>query len=425
MRAVITSGLLPILALALSVTSATAMAAERVVVPGAGALASAIADAQAGDILRLEPGHYFGPIVIDRPLTLTGGAGAVVDGAGNGTVITVAAPGVTINGLTVTGSGADASTLDAGIKLLKGSEGAIVSNNILKDNLVGIDVHGARDARVRGNSITGRRHHRMNARGNGIYVWNSPGLIVEENDVRYGRDGIFVNTSRKNIFRNNRFRDLRFAVHYMYANDSEVSGNRSTGNHLGYAIMYSKKVRIVGNVSEGDRDHGVMLNYTNDSLVEGNLVRGAEKCTFIYNANRNRLLGNRYEGCGIGVHFTAGSERNQIAGNSFVSNRVQVKYVGSRWIEWSLEGRGNYWSDNAAYDVNGDGIGDTPHRPNDIMDHVLWRQPAAKLLLGSPAVQLVRWSQKAFPALMPGGITDSHPLMRPLPVASRKSEGPS
>ena len=38
--------------------------------------------------------------------------------------------------------------------------------------------------------------------------------------------------------------------------------------------------------------------------------------------------------------------------------------------------------------------------------------PAAKLLLGSPAVQLVRWSQSAFPALLPGGVIDSHPLMR-------------
>ena len=34
------------------------------------------------------------------------------------------------------------------------------------------------------------------------------------------------------------------------------------------------------------------------------------------------------------------------------------------------------------------------------------------MLLGSPAVQLVRWSQSAFPALLPGGVIDSHPLMR-------------
>ncbi len=75
----------------------------------------------------------------------------------------------------------------------------------------------------------------MNARGNGVYVWNSPGAIVEGNDIRFGRDGIFVNTSKNNIFRDNLFRDTRFSVHYMYANDSEVSGNVSIGNDLGYA----------------------------------------------------------------------------------------------------------------------------------------------------------------------------------------------
>ena len=45
------------------------------------------------------------------------------------------------------------------------------------------------------------------------------------------------------------------------------------------------------------------------------------------------------------------------------------------------------------------------------MDHILWSQPATKLLLGSPAVQLVRWSQATFPAILPGGVIDSHPLM--------------
>ena len=38
---------------------------------------------------------------------------------------------------------------------------------------------------------------------------------------------------------------------------------------------------------------------------------------------------------------------------------------------------------------------------------------AAALLTGSPAVQLVRWSQSSFPATLPGGVTDSHALMRP------------
>ena len=81
-------------------------------------------------------------------------------------------------------------------------------------------------------------------------------------------------------------------------------------------------------------------------------------------------------------------------------------------VEWSDAGRGNYWSDHPAFDLDGDGLADGVFRPNDMMDHILWSEPAAKLLLGSPAVQLVRWSQAAFPAILPGGVVDSHPLMR-------------
>ena len=77
-------------------------------------------------------------------------------------------------------------------------------------------------------------------------------------------------------------------------------------------------------------------------------------------------------------------------------------------------GRGNYWSDNPAFDLNGDGIADTAYRPNDVIDQVIWRAPAAKLLLNSPAVQVVRWAQSAFPAIHPGGVLDSAPLMRPV-----------
>ncbi|ODU56889.1 MAG: hypothetical protein ABS99_05430 [Acetobacteraceae bacterium SCN 69-10] len=114
---------------------------------------------------------------------------------------------------------------------------------------------------------------------------------------------------------------------------------------------------------------------------------------------------------------TAGSERNTIGDNAFIGNQNQVKYVGTRNVEWSAAGRGNYWSDNPAFDLNGDGIADTAYRPNDIVDQVVWRYPAAKLLLNSPAVQLVRWAQAEFPNLHPGGVVDSAPLMRP-PVVS-------
>ncbi len=388
--------------------------AAQVQVPaGGGALQTAIAGAAPGDVLILAPGVHDGPVTLDRPITLDGGGKAAIKGPGQGSVVTVTGEDVTVRGLLITGSGNAHQKIDSGVQLTRTARGGLIEGNRLEGNLFGIDIHGARDSIVRDNEVIGRRDRRMNDRGNGIYVWNAPGAVVEGNRIRYGRDGIFANTSKRNVFRGNLFRDLRFAIHYMYTHDSEISDNVSIGNHLGYALMFSDRVTVTGNLSLGDRDHGIMMNYANSSDIVGNLVRGGtEKCTFIYNAHKNLIAENRFEGCQIGIHFTAGSERNAITGNSFVGNRNQVKYVGTRDVEWSLEGRGNYWSDNPGFDLNGDGIGDSPYRPNDLMDHVLWSQPAAALLTGSPAVQLVRWSQSSFPATLPGGVVDSFPLTR-------------
>ena len=99
-------------------------------------------------------------------------------------------------------------------------------------------------------------------------------------------------------------------------------------------------------------------------------------------------------------------------------------YVGTRALDWSVNGRGNYWSDNPAFDLNGDGIADTAYRPNDVVDQVIWRAPAAKLLLNSPAVAVLHWAQATFPAIHPGGVIDSAPLMHPLrPQAVDRLEG--
>ena len=386
--------------------------AERVTIaPGEGALAAALAAVGKGDEIILSPGRYDGPVMIGKTLTLTGQTGAVIDAQGAGSVVLVDAPNVTVRGLHLTGSGRVHEPIDAGVKLTRKARGARVLDNVLTNNLVGIDIHGARDAVVKNNRIEGLRLARMNDRGNGIYVWNAPGAEVIGNEVRYGRDGIFSNVSKRNVFRGNLFRDLRFAVHYMYTNDSVMEDNASIGNHLGFALRDADRIVARNNISINDRDHGVMLNYTNQSDIFANFVTGGtEKCAFVYNSHRNIIAENSFVGCEIGVHFTAGSERNTITGNAFVGNRTQVKYVGTSDVEWSHEGRGNYWSDHPAFDLDGHARADSAYRPNDLMDHILWSQPAAKLLLGSPAVQLVRWSQSQFPAARTGGVVDSHPL---------------
>lgn len=406
--------------------------------------------ASPGDVIILARGEHRGPITIDKTLTLEGEAGAVVVGSAKGSVITVTAPHSIIRGLEISGSGRDLYEMDSGVFLAQTATGARVEENAIIGNLVGVYVHGAEDSLAKGNRIVGLQKGRTSEAGDGVSVWNAPGAKIIDNDISFGRDGIFTKTSKRNVFSGNELRNLRFGIHYMYTNDSEISGNVSVGNSVGYAIMFSAGLRIVGNVSDGDRDHGLLLNYANGSEITGNKVRGQllpaerwtgagsvggthgvptegktsapaqgtmrlgpEKCVFIYNANRNRFTDNRFEGCAIGIHFTAGSEGNAMTGNAFIRNRNQVKYVGTRYLDWSFEGRGNYWSDNPAFDLNGDGIGDNPYRPNDLADRVLWTAPQAKVLMNSPAVQVIRWAQSQFPALLPGGVVDSRPLMAP------------
>lgn len=408
LRHSVRAGLFFILSWGLPVGAATLTVDARV-----DALQSEIATAVPGDVVQLLPGVHKGPLRIGHSLILEGQAGAVVDGGGKGRVITIDAPDVVVRGLIIRGSGDSLATEDGAIFITKKGDRALVEKNRLEGNLIGVNLKGPEDAVVRDNHIEGSQIPRVNDRGNGVQLWNTPGSVVEGNDIRYGRDGIFVTTSHDNAFRNNRFEQLRFAVHYMYTHDSEVSGNVSRGNHVGFALMYSDRLVVNNNYSLGDRDRGLFLNYVNYSTLDGNLIKGAEKCVFIYNANMNSLEGNRFEDCQIGIHFTGGSEQNRIDNNAFIENRSQVKYVGSRHIEWSEHGRGNYWSDHVAYDIDGDGIADRAYRPNDLADQVMWRRPLAKLLLNSPAVQVLRWAQSAFPTIFPGGVTDSAPLMAP------------
>ncbi len=438
------------MAVVLAAIPTCATAAEVQLVPSDGPRLQQVLDASSdGDTIRLAPGIYRGPITIRKQVVLEGlpQKTAILTGSLKGSVITVDAPNAVVRGLVVKGSGTDLAALDSGVFVSQSAKGAVVEDNEITGNLNGVYLHGAPHSIARRNRIVGYTAGRMSEAGNGVSLWNAPGAQIVDNDISFGKDGVSTNASKRNLFKGNRFHDLRFAVHYMYTNDSVISGNTSVGNLVGYAIMFSSHLTIMNNVSDGDRDHGLLLNFANGSTIKHNKVvghlqpsdrwvlggtradmsdmpasepssppneemqLGPEKCVFIYNANRNVLEENLFQNCAIGIHFTAGSEGNDITGNAFVGNRSQVKYVGSRYLDWSKKGRGNYWSDNPSFDLNGDGLADSPYRPNDIVDNVLWTAPQAKVLTTSPAVQIIRWAQSQFPSLLPGGVIDSKPLM--------------
>ncbi len=384
---------------------------------------------------QLPPGEYVGQFVIDRPLQLRCAPGAILDGGGQGSVLSIQAPGVSVEGCLLRNGGRDLTRLDAAVFLAPQARGAVIRGNRLRVAGSGIWVDRTADVVIEGNDIEGDPDLRSQDRGNAIHLYAVRGARVIGNHARHARDGIYIDTSNGNHLEGNLLEDLRYGVHYMFSNDNAVIGNTTRRTRTGYALMQSRKLTVIGNRSEQDENYGILMNYITYSTLRDNrvsdvrsgstgdaMIAGAEgKALFIYNSLFNLIEGNRLEHSALGIHLTAGSEDNRIAGNAFVGNRQQVKYIPNRTQEWSHDGRGNYWSDYLGWDRNDDGLGDIPYEPNDNVDRLLWLYPQVRLLMNSPGIEMLRWVQRAFPVIAAPGVRDGHPLMRP-PAQSPISE---
>lgn len=420
----------------LSLLLATAAGGERI------PLAVQVAHARTGEVIRVGPGVHHVNLRITRPLTLVGSPGAVLDGGGKGDVIRIAASGVSVRALTIRGSGTNLTDMNAGIYVEQSARDVTLSGNTLEEVLFGIYLDGPDRVRVLHNRISGITSLRRQDRGDGIHLWNDTGVEVRDNDIAHTRDGIYISVSPHNRILGNRIHDVRYGVHWMYSNDDVAADNTTHHTMAGYALMQSRNLQVRNNRSRGDTTYGMLLNYVTYSQLVGNRISyvtgergsgggpvpGSEgKGLFVYNSEYNVFRGNTIEDCPIGIHFTAGSDENRIYGNAFVYNRIQVKYVQNSRQEWSFEGEGNYWSDYLGWDLDGNGRGDTPYRPNDGIDILLWKYPGARLLMNSPAILALRYVQRAFPVVLPPTVEDSHPLMKPprtlLAEATRDAHG--
>lgn len=382
----------------------------------------------------LEPGASFelpaeqlSPLVIRvADVSVSCQAGTVIDGGGQGNAVEIQAERVTLSGCEVRNWGGDLNELDAGIFVGREAKGAVVENNRLQGPAFGIWLDATPDVTVRDNRIRGDASIRSQDRGNGIHLFNTTGALIEGNDISQTRDAIYIETANNNTIRGNEMSDLRYGIHYMYSMNNLLEGNVTRRTRTGYALMQSKRLRVLNNRSVNDANYGILMNFITQSEVRGNVVNGVSqgrsagvaidgaegKAVFIYNSLYNTFEGNVFADSDIGIHLTAGSEDNEVFGNAFVNNQRQVKYVATRTQDWSKGDRGNFWSDYLGWDRNQDGVGDVPYEPNDNVDRLLWKYPEARVLMFSPAVDTLRWVQDAFPVVKSAGVVDSHPLMR-------------
>ncbi len=405
-----------------SPTAAGGQAARTLVVAPEGpyvTLAAALEAAQPGDIIEVRGGVHPGPVVVNMPdVTLEGVDWPVIDGGGEGTVVSLAAPGLTLRGFEVRGSGIEPDRNDGGITLL--AEDQVVENNRLADVLVGIFVAQADRAIVRGNTITGKPEFDLGRKGDGIRLWYSREVLVESNHVYATRDVVAWYgeglTLRGNVIENG-----RYSIHLMYCDGALIEDNTFDNNSVGVYTMYSRLVTIQHNLIRGQRGpSGYALGFkdADDIHIEGNVLVDNHAGVYLDSTPFSPdgvgiFTGNILAFNDIGIILLPAVSTNVFTANTFWENDQQVAVQGGGQLG-SNDWTGNYWSDYAGYDAAGDGTGDTPYRAERVFEGLMGREPLLRVLLHSPTVQTIEAAGAAFPLIRPQPkLVDAAPRMTP------------
>lgn len=409
-----------LLALLAALLPSPARAAGHAIMVGPGGdyarLADALAAAPAGATIELLPGVQQGQWTIARPVTLRGRHGAVLDGAGSGTLLTIAAPGVTITGLTIQNSGRSLLNDDAAILIT--ADDARIEGNRLHDIHHAIYVKdGAARVVIRNNTIVGRAELIREDRGNGIHLWDAPDALVELNTVLHVRDGVYVGFAPRSVFRDNVFREVRYGIHFMYADDNLFEHNIFEQAEAGAALMYSSRITLRRNVfahSRSSRAYGLLLQECDEVLAEDNLLLNNSRALFVNVSRDGVFRRNRFVGNDLAVQIYAGAERNRFEANDFVANLQLVMTDAAGSNIWE----GNYWDEYRGLDMDRDGAGDTPFATGDPLGLLLSDHPQLRLFSFSPAVQALGAAERAFPLLELPEVRDPRPALAPVALAA-------
>jgi nitrous oxidase accessory protein len=357
----------------------------------------------AGGTLRLAPGTYAGPVSISRTMTLDGGRQAVIVGDGRSTVLSVAANGVSVRGLRLTGSGDSHDRIDAGI-LLEGDDHRIEDNDI-DDVLFGIHLKQVNRSRIVGNRVTGKNLSQA-MRGDAIRLWYSRHNLIEGNRFARARDLTFANSADNRIV-GNEFTDGRYGMHVIFSPRLLVENNRLSDTGTGIVVLYSPDLVLRGNrvahaLTGGGG--GIVFKESNDAMVENNDVLhcsvGLRVDAPPESVGKLTVRNNRFAHNIIGLFFYGEEGGHRFFDNRFENNLTTVAIsapgAGSANV-W----RGNYWDEYQGFDRNGDGVGDTPHEVYLFADRIWMETPMATFFRNSPVLELLDFLERLAPFSTP------------------------
>ena len=374
-------------------------------------LADAVNNAEAHDTIQLAEGRYVtANLEINKPVTILGEKGAVLDGNHTGYVLKLLADSITISGLKIINSGRSYTKDYAAIYTFRAHHFTI-ENNTVVDPFFGLLIEKSKHGIIRDNVVYGTSA-KEDETGNGIHAWHCTDLEIHENVVHDMRDGIYLEfVDESKITKNHAYDNIRYGLHFMFSNHDQYLDNRFERNGAGVAVMFSKFIIMKNNQfvnNWGPASYGLLLKEIYDAEVVENEFVENTMAVFIDGTTRINYTGNLFKKNGWAIKVSGGCYTNQIYGNDFVGNSFDVSY-NSKMNDNTFDG--NYWGDYSGYDLDKDGVGDVPYRPVKLFSYIVNKTPETIILLRSLFVDIMNFSERVSPVFTPDNLVDNAPSM--------------
>lgn len=385
--------------------------------------------APAGQVIVVPAGEYWGQLVINQPVVLKGQPGARIvheDGEGEPT-LWVNAPGTTVEGLELRGSGQ--GTRRDHTALVVTASRVVLRDITITRAWAGLWIDGADQVSVEGLRFVGLDDYPFWERGEGVRVSDAQGTRLNRLDLAFTADGLLVEKGRDTQVTDIASREARYGVHLMFGSGGTVERARVQTAVVGLMVMETSDWRVAGSeFTAGSKtgSAGIRAVRTSGLVVTGSLVSHQASGVELLDTRQARFTGNRLEENAVAWAWGGDNTGTLVVGNRHRGNLLDVAGAEVPAISASAGAHdhttrgpspvaasdkrtgpafeGNAWDAWKGFDLDGDGFGDTPYRFDRAAAVRAAARPWAGLFLGSP------WSLLS--QGLPGGeVLDPLPLI--------------